>query len=105
MISGFYYDPKHGGCLRRIKKTEDGSYMIVGVYGNDEKSTGKVWTAAVTYLDQEKYKVDFSGKPFKLGPRKEQIFQVRGGGDLFWDDGNVWKKLYFAPEQLSNVKL
>ena len=36
MIEGFYFDPWHGGCLRRIAKVNENHYKIYGVYGNDE---------------------------------------------------------------------
>ena len=32
MVAGIYFDPWHGGCLRRIVKTAEDTYKIYGVY-------------------------------------------------------------------------
>ena len=45
MLTGYYYDPKHGGCLRKISKIDENSFKIIGAYGNDEPNTNKKWTA------------------------------------------------------------
>ena len=88
-MEGYYYDPKHGGCLRKINKTSDG-YKIIGAYGDDEPDTGKKWTASVRKTKQTHvFCVDFSGKPhvthgsyiMRWTPKKRTIN---------WEDGNVW---------------
>lgn len=69
MIEGWYYDPLHGNCLRRIKRLGVRQYRIWGVYGSDEPHTGDRWyaTATATPRGREEYDliVDFSGKPIK----------------------------------------
>ena len=49
MIDGLYYDPKHGGCLRKIVLQDtQGTYKITGAYGNDEPNTGTKWYVIAT---------------------------------------------------------
>ena len=94
--TGYYYDPKHGGCLRRIRNTGPDEYIIDGVYGRDEQPrTGRYWHATVraqgTHLD-----VHFDGK-CKL--RKHYTARLRNRS-ILWDDANVWIRLYVHPKQL-----
>ena len=56
MIQGWYYDPLHGHCMRRIRRTSTHRYRITGVYGDDEPNTGGTWYAL---------EVDVVGKPTK----------------------------------------
>ena len=52
MKEKYYYDPKHGGCLRIMTKIGDNQSLIKGAYGNDEKEKG-YWFAEVTnYKDK-----------------------------------------------------
>ena len=72
--AGYYADPLHGHCLRAVRPTRDPRvYQIVGVYGDDEPSTGAPWTAVLTLFANGAV-VDFAGKPTKrqryLGCRK-----------------------------------
>ena len=62
MEPGYYYDPKHGECLRKITQINKTLYRITGAYGKDEINTGKKWTALVYEVSRNYYKVDFSGK-------------------------------------------
>lgn len=93
-MEGHYFDPKHGGCLRKIKKISDGEYKIIGAYGDDEPDTGKKWTASVLATKKTNlYYVDFTGKAhvkhghymMKWIPSKRRIK---------WEDGNVWVLMY-----------
>ena len=68
MKSLYYYDPKHGGCLRVMTRDSGNTYRIKGMYGDDESEKG-YWTAIATPIDEiekdgKKYNtiVDFSGK-------------------------------------------
>ena len=89
-MDGFWYDPLHGGCLRRIR---DGK--ILGVYGNDERTTGAPWFATYARIGSS-VAVDFAGKPGKI-PQK--MTATLDGRSLRWSDGNVWKRLYMHRSQ------
>ena len=95
-LAGYYYDPKHGGCLRRVH--DDG--RIVGVYGSHETGTpGTVWTAHASAIHGDpiwNLRVDFSGKPLK---RNHFLFARFSNHSIRWQDGNEWKKLYVHPQQ------
>ena len=65
MIEGFYYDPQHGGCLRKIVLYAQNKYKIIGAYGNDEPNTGSKWHVIATKTRRKNmYYVDFSSKKF-----------------------------------------
>lgn len=103
MLQGWYYDPLHGHCLRRIRRTSVHRYRITGVYGDDEQpNTGGTWHANVTATPDgdEEYalEVDFAGKPTKRNRFMTARWSKR---QIFWDDGNVWKQLYVSPLQLT----
>ena len=102
MIAGYYYDPLHGGCLRRVTRTSPTMYTITGVYGSDEvPHTHKLWTATMTVVRTDPndihVTVDFSGKPIKRDRHMTAVYRHR---KLVWSDGNVWKQLYVHPRQL-----
>ena len=92
---GYYFDPKHGGCLRKIAYfKKNNTYQIIGAYGNDEPDTGKKWTAVINKTNKVNiFKVNFSGKKhithgdytFKWNKRDRK---------LYWEDGNVWILMY-----------
>lgn len=98
-MEGFYYDPKHGHCLRRVVKLSPTHYRILGVYGNDEGvASGGTWTAIATRVSPATYSVNFAGKPTK----RDQIMTVRQRGkDLHWSDRNVWRRLFVHSSQLN----
>ena len=102
MLQGWYYDPLHGHCLRRIRRTSVHRYRIAGVYGDDEPNTGGTWHANVTATpdgdDEYVLEVDFAGKPTKRNRFMTARWSKR---QIFWDDGNVWKQLYVSPLQLT----
>jgi hypothetical protein len=99
-MHGWYYDPLHGGCLRRIRRTgRRGVYRIVGVYGDDEAPhTGRAWTATVYRAgDDDHLRVDFSGKPTKA----ERVMSARlTPRAIHWSDGNIWTRLYAHSSQM-----
>ena len=102
-LDGFYLDPKHGNCLRRIETLNRGEYRIRGVYGNDEPHTGGPWSAIMTIKDDGRYLVDFAGKI----ERKERFLHAwpcandKGRTDVCWADGNRWSRIYEHPTQFS----
>lgn len=105
-MEGFYFDPKHGGCLRRIWRVGTGVFRVGGVYGDDERQTGNYWfaTASVAGVADARGRVpltvDFSrGKPCKT----RTVYAAHWSPvrrRIRWDDGNAWVKLYVHPRQL-----
>ena len=117
MIEGFYFDPWHGGCLRRIKKVKKDHYKIYGVYGNDDKvripknveyhseasnMTNKYWYATLEVYGVDKnlhyLKVYFGGKPGKKRLDYEAVYDGKKR-HIKWDDSNVWKQMYYHKKQ------
>lgn len=47
-IRGFFFDPFHGGIHRYI----DGYGNIIGLYGDDEKESGKLYSNKIVYCDK-----------------------------------------------------
>ena len=93
MIEGFYYDPNHGGCFRKITKINSKQYKITGAYGDDEPETGSKWTAIATFVNKNTFNVDFSGKKHKI--HGDYITKWnKNTRTLNWQDGNKWKKMY-----------
>ena len=118
MVEGFYFDPWHGGCLRRIAKVNENKYKIYGVYGNDEntrlpknveyhtegsETTNKYWyaTLRVCYVDKNFYhlKVYFGGKKGKKRLHYDAVYDEKKR-HIKWDDSNTWKQLYYHKKQL-----
>jgi len=118
MIEGFYFDPWHGGCLRRIAKVKENHYKIYGVYGNDEvikipknveyhsessEKTNKYWYATLQICDIEDnflhLKVCFGGKPGKKRLQYDAVYDKKKR-HIIWDDTNTWKQLYYHKKQL-----
>tara|TARA_Y100000389_G_scaffold125559_2_gene122942 strand:+ start:7620 stop:7925 length:306 start_codon:yes stop_codon:yes gene_type:complete len=96
MIEGLYYDPNHGGCLRKIKKLSNEDmydYKITGAYGDDEPETGKKWTAFIKTLKKNTFYVDFSGKTHVTHGPYTTVWNS-SKRILKWEDGNTWKQLY-----------
>lgn len=117
MITGFYFDPLHGGCLRRIVHVRGNTYKIYGVYGNERNTqvllrdydpepsymTGRPWDATlhVLYKHGRSYhlRVDFTGK---LG-KKRALYSARYDAVrrvIEWDDENIWRQMYYNDTQL-----
>lgn len=100
-MQGWYYDPLHGHCLRRVRRVSPDVYEITGVYGNDEPHTHRSWTASMTVLEHGKstrLQVDFAGKPIKKNRFMTAVYKDR---KIHWkEDGNVWHQLYVHPRQL-----
>ena len=90
-LEGVYHDPKHGGCVRYVERLAC-DYAIRGAYGNDEaKPPGEWWSARIRVMDGHFLHVDFVGKT----PRKtHRALWCSGVGEIHWDDGNVWRRLY-----------
>ena len=69
------------------------------MYGDDESEKG-YWTAIATPIDEiekdgKKYNtiVDFSGK--KEITHAKKLYARAKGRKIYWEDGNIWKQLYF----------
>lgn len=105
MIEGFYYDPKHGMCLRKITLMQDntlGAYKITGAYGNDEPNTGTKWTAKVLKTKKKNvYYVDFSDKKHATHGGYMVTYDPNKR-TLNWEDGNVWNQMYHWYESIQN---
>ena len=118
MVAGFYFDPWHGGCLRRIVKVGERDYKIHGVYGNDDtvrrprhveyhsessKMTHKYWYATLRVHETKNnvlhLKVHFGGKPDKPRVEYDATYDPRLR-IIQWDDTNVWQQVYYNPRQL-----
>ena len=96
-MEGFYYDPKHGGCLRRIVRIGTQQY-ILGVYGDDEPWPGESWYAVMRSTGKPgHWRVHFSGKV----KRRKYYDACFVGRSLHWDDGNVWPLMFHHPSQLA----
>jgi len=95
-MEGYWFDPKHGGCLRLISKDEKGAYVIHGAYGDDEPPANaeEYWFARAESSSDGAFLVDFVGKPHKVRKRYSASLY---GRNLHWDDGNVWRKAYTTP--------
>lgn len=119
MIQGFYFDPWHGGCLRSIVRLENRSYLIHGVYGNDDNirvpqhleyhreassTTNRYWYATLDVLDRKGHlfplNVDFGGKPGKTRVHYRAVYNEKKR-EIKWDDGNVWKQMYYHGKQFA----
>jgi hypothetical protein len=104
---GYYYDPLHGNCLRRITHVGKHVYKIDGVYGDDENTTtaqtGDHWFAHIVATPKDddtlSLRVDFCGKPIKSNRFMMAEWKDRR---IYWDDGNVWIQLYTTPRQLDH---
>ena len=102
-IQGYYFDPKHGGCLRNIIKSGRSSYSILGVYGNDELlGPGKFWSAIMTVGEEKDGKtslvVHFNNK-VKVHTKMNASFDMETK-IITWEDGNRWLPCYCHPAQL-----
>lgn len=101
-MQGWYHDPLHGHCLRRVRRISPDVYEVIGVYGNDEApSTHRAWTARMTVLqrsgDTIRLTVDFAGKPTKKNRCMTALYKNRC---IHWiEDGNVWHQLFVHPRQ------
>ena len=97
-LEGFYYDPKHGGCLRRIERLGPETWIVHGVYGSDEAPrTGEYWWAWMEDAGDGGVRVDFEGKC-----KRRRHYRARlVGTALCWDDGNAWQRLHVHPAVLS----
>ncbi len=119
-MEGFYFDPWHGGCLRRVAKVTKNKYKIYGVYGNDEivripknveyhaessDMTHKYWYAMLHVCEKNNnllhLKINFSGKPGKKRINYDAVYDEEKRL-IKWDDTNIWKQLYYHPKQLFN---
>ena len=111
-LEGFYFDPLHGGCLRHIvvdsrreENTDQCYYTVWGVYGSDEVSKGKFWTAKIVlekrvrFLGYQKMYVDFAGKEEITHGRQYRAKWWPRERRIKWQDGNTWKKMFVHQRQ------
>ena len=95
-ITGAYYDPNHGGCLRYITALQGGLWQVTGFYGEKEQAqNGVQWQAHLRFVPGSKRHmiVDFYNKRTTHDRIYEALWcpTVR---EIHWEDGNVWKKMY-----------
>ena len=121
MVAGLYFDPWHGGCLRRVVKTGRDTYAIHGVYGRDDKDTiprgveydpeapiltHRYWRADLRLCETQGHRhvliVDFSRKAGKKRVVYRAVYDEQKRV-IEWDDTNEWKQLYFSPMQLTGL--
>jgi hypothetical protein len=95
----YFYDPKHGNCLRVLYKNDKNTYIINGGYGNDEGKKG-YWAAILHKKSNFQYKedtyncsIDFSMK--KRKNHKNIYHAYWSDRKIKWQDGNTWIQLYF----------
>lgn len=90
-MEGFFFDPKHGGRIRQVKSDGHKRWIILGVYGDDERPyTGQLWYAYLYEVTYNKaFLADFIGKK----KRRRYLNVMLVDGNLHWSDGNVWEKL------------
>ena len=105
-MHGYYYDPLHGNCLRRIRRIDMYTYTIDGVYGNDEPNTHGAWTAIVRVTEFHEggalnMSVDFKGKPIKKNRFMTATYDPKSRVVHWHEDGNMWRQLYFSAFMLS----
>jgi len=88
----YFYDPKHGGCLRIIRKVDKNLWVINGAYGNDEKQKGH-WVAFAKKIKDKNYnlEVDFSHKKVNHAQIYKALWKNR---KIHWQDGNTWIQMY-----------
>ena len=109
-IAGLYYDPKHGGCLRRVRAPTraerrcGADAVVLGVYGTDEARHGLPWTATLSFRGPAStarpLSVDFGGKEERTHERVFSATWWPARGAIAWQDGNTWRKLSFHHSQL-----
>ena len=121
MIEGLYFDPWHGGCLRRIEKLKENNYKIHGVYGNDEEINipetleydkdlknmlNKYWHATLEIYERRKHfyylNVNFEYKKGKKRIHYKAIYNERKR-IIKWDDTNKWKQMHYHVNQLKSM--
>jgi hypothetical protein len=103
-VQGYYFDPKHGGCFRNVTKLRKESFMILGVYGNDElREAGQFWSAVMTAGPESDGKIrlsiDFDGKEKDEAKQMSAVFS-QDTKVITWEDGNKWLPCYCHPLQL-----
>ena len=102
-LAGYFYDPKHGGCLRRVRVR--GSRVTVrGVYGADEAAPGAPWTTTGVVerrLPDGTWEVRFDFRAKADRARDAYVARWRPARRaLEWDDGNCWRQMHFHATQL-----
>ena len=102
-LTGYYFDPKHGGCLRTIFRYTDTTYALMGAYGDDEVLTqGDLWSGKIEIKAMVEnhipFRLVFTGKETS----KEYIegkFMILSK-TLEFSDNNTWLPMYAHPKQL-----
>ena len=98
----YYYDPKHGWCLRMVTRVDKTTSMIKGAYGDDEELKG-FWFAKIEHLSENK---EIDGKQYNMIvdfemkkelAHKRKLYAYMGSNrKIRWEDGNVWLQMYWA---------
>lgn len=104
-VHGFYFDPRHGGAMRRVLPATAG-FRILGVYGTGEmRPAGEPWAADVRVArrrlngDVEMEVVFHKEKPDPRNLTMRAIY-VRKAGSIDWKDGNRWLPMHVHRAQL-----
>lgn len=95
-MEGWYFDPNHGNCLRKITKVDNNKYKIVGAYGDDEPphNPGELWNASMT-AKRNHLTIDFESKTVDHA-RKYDALYCPTARIIRWQDGNTWVQMYGA---------
>lgn len=102
---GYFFDPKHGGCLRIISRARGRTLRIRGAYGSDEPDTGTAWTATASMDSRTLHgdvplTVHFAGKKHLThSPHYTATWHPKRRR-ITWQDGNTWTQMYTAPSML-----
>ena len=114
-IAGFYYDPRHGGCLRAVALTSrrgDTAHDLVirGVYGTNElEPLGTPWRGVMDVVSKTgspdlHMLVRFVGK---RKPEPEDLVMkaryISKTGCIHWSDGNMWRPMVAHPSQFQRL--
>ena len=92
--SWYFYDPKHGGCLRLIRKV-DNFFMIDGAYGSDEGKKGHWFAIAKKLKNNKNFNLEVSFT-YKSKIKHIPLYKCNWiNREIHWEDGNVWKELYW----------
>ena len=94
----YYYDPKHGNCLRIMNKVDTNIYIINGAYGSDEGKNG-YWAATAEkkknfYYKGDKYNLVVNFFLKKKIIHKQIYYAYMSARKIKWQDGNTWIQLY-----------
>lgn len=100
-LAGLFYDPKHGGCLRKVTLPYANRVVVRGVYGSDEVAPGAPWVVAGTVERKNAdgtwvIRFDFRTKKDRTKDSYVAVWRPQRRS-LEWDDGNCWRQMHVHP--------